>query len=100
MSQMLARTSGPISCVPGIKNQSYRERYGESIEDPEDFWGRIGKRLSWSHPYSKVKDVSFQEQDFRIRQSSPYGGDAGPLPLRMTEESVSSELKLKIFATW
>ncbi len=47
-------------------NPRYSKGYAESIEDPEGFWGRVGKRLAWSRPYSKVKDVSFQEQDFRI----------------------------------
>ena len=64
MSQTLARTRG---FVPGVKVQSYTERYAESLRDPEAFWGQIGNRLSWSHPYSKIKDVSFHEQDFRIR---------------------------------
>jgi acetyl-CoA synthetase len=67
MSQKLARKSGPISSGSGVKGQLYPERYAESIQDPDAFWGRIGKRLSGSQPYSKVKDVSFQEQDFRIR---------------------------------
>jgi acetyl-CoA synthetase len=67
MNQKLARTSGAISSGSGVRGQPYPERYAESMQDPEAFWGRIGKRLSWSQPYSKVKDVSFQEQDFRIR---------------------------------
>ena len=31
------------------------------------FWARIGRRLDWIQPYTKVKDTSFDEQDFRIR---------------------------------
>ena len=45
----------------------YAERYAESIRDPESFWRGVGERLSWSRPFTKVKEVSFQEHDFRIR---------------------------------
>jgi acetyl-CoA synthetase len=45
----------------------YQARYTESIEQPEKFWSRLGRRLDWIHPYSKVKDVSFRAEDFRIR---------------------------------
>jgi acetyl-CoA synthetase len=51
----------------GDGNPRYSRLYAESIQDPEGFWGRVGKRLRWSRPYTKVRDVSFQEQDFRIR---------------------------------
>ncbi len=37
----------------------YQQMYDRSIADPEGFWGEHGKRLHWSKPYSKVKDVSY-----------------------------------------
>ncbi|WP_339109525.1 acetate--CoA ligase [Thioclava sp. GXIMD4216] len=37
----------------------YREMYNESVENPEAFWGREGKRLDWITPYTKVKDTDF-----------------------------------------
>ena len=52
---------------PETGSSPYSERYAEALQDPEGFWGRVGKRLAWSRPYTKVKDVSFDEQDFRIR---------------------------------
>src|SRR5579863_5725331 len=67
MSQIPASTGVPAKSLPHLSDPSYAERYAESLEDPDAFWGQIGKRLSWSKPYSKVKNVSFQEQDFRIR---------------------------------
>jgi acetyl-CoA synthetase len=36
-------------------------------EDPDGFWGDMGARLAWMRPFSKVKDVSFRREDFRIR---------------------------------
>jgi acetyl-CoA synthetase len=45
----------------------YQRMYAESVEDPERFWGRIGRRLDWIKDYSRVKDSSYAEQDFHIR---------------------------------
>ncbi|MBL8270555.1 MAG: acetate--CoA ligase [Steroidobacter sp.] len=30
-------------------------------------WERVGRRLHWTRPFTQVKDVSFQREDFRIR---------------------------------
>lgn len=42
-----------------IKPADYDRIYKESINDPEAFWGREGKRLDWIKPYSKVKNTDF-----------------------------------------
>ncbi len=50
-----------------IDQPTYARLYAESLRDPEAFWRRIGKRLDWITPYSKVKDVSFDAADLHIR---------------------------------
>jgi len=35
--------------------------------DPEGFWRDVAGRLDWIKPFSVVKDISFQRDDFRIR---------------------------------
>ena len=50
-----------------IKHDDYQRLYKESIEDPEGFWGRMGQRVDWLKPFTGVKDVSFDLDDFRIR---------------------------------
>ena len=45
----------------------YAAEYAESVRDPAGYWGRIGQRIDWSKPYSRVRDVSFNVEDFRIR---------------------------------
>ncbi|CAN5319257.1 acetate--CoA ligase [soil metagenome] len=35
--------------------------------DPDGFWRDVAGRLDWMKPFSVVKDVSFNEADFRIR---------------------------------
>ncbi len=39
--------------------EQYQSMYKQSIEDPETFWGEIGKRIDWMKPYSKVYNASF-----------------------------------------
>ncbi|MCC7266269.1 MAG: AMP-binding protein, partial [Caulobacteraceae bacterium] len=35
--------------------------------DPEGYWREVASRLDWIKPFSIVKDVSFDKDDFRIR---------------------------------
>ena len=50
-----------------IKADDYATLYAESVTNPEAFWGRIGKRLDWTKPYTKIKDVSYDAKDLHIR---------------------------------
>jgi acetyl-CoA synthetase len=36
-------------------------------KDPDAHWRTLGDALAWMEPYSQVKDVSFNREDFRIR---------------------------------
>jgi len=42
-----------------MNETEYRKRYALSIQDPETFWGDIGKRLEWFKPYTKIKNTRF-----------------------------------------
>ena len=35
--------------------------------DPERHWQKLGDALTWIKPFTKVKDVSYKREDFRIR---------------------------------
>jgi len=50
-----------------VRLDDYKRLYAESISDPNGFWGRIGQRLDWISPPTKVKDVSFDQSDLHIR---------------------------------
>jgi acetyl-CoA synthetase len=50
-----------------IRADDYERLYTESVRDAEGFWGRIGQRLDWIKPYTKVKDVSFAADNLHIR---------------------------------
>ncbi|HMK87359.1 MAG TPA: AMP-binding protein, partial [Steroidobacteraceae bacterium] len=50
-----------------VTKADYRRLYAESIKDPERFWMGIGRRIDWIKEFTKVKDSSFDADDFRIR---------------------------------
>jgi acetyl-CoA synthetase len=50
-----------------LRHDDYTRLYAESVGDPEGFWGRIGQRLDWIKPPTKIKDVSFDPKDLHIR---------------------------------
>jgi acetyl-CoA synthetase len=39
----------------------------EARDDADTFWNRIGQRLDWIKPYSRINDVSFDLDDLHIR---------------------------------
>ncbi len=49
-----------------VNDVRYAAMHAAALDDPEAFWGHHGQRLDWIKPYTKVKDVSFDEADFRI----------------------------------
>jgi len=67
MSAKLYAVPSDFAARARIKREDYHRLYAESIRDPNTFWAREGKRLDWIKPYSKIKDVSFDAKDFRIR---------------------------------
>ncbi len=39
----------------------------QAKDNPEAFWTDVAKRLDWSKPFTKVKDVSFDADDLHIK---------------------------------
>ena len=53
---------------PGtITAEAYARDYARSVQDPDAFWGEAAKRLDWFKPPTKIRNVSYDLQDFRIR---------------------------------
>jgi acetyl-CoA synthetase len=50
-----------------VKAADYDAMYRESVQDPEGFWARIAKRIDWTRFPTRIKDVSFDPADFRVR---------------------------------
>ena len=45
----------------------YEAAWKRVEDDPEGFWRDVAGRLDWIKPFSVVKDVSFDRDDFRVR---------------------------------
>ncbi|MCB1443849.1 MAG: acetate--CoA ligase [Methyloceanibacter sp.] len=50
-----------------VDKEKYTALYKESIEDPDTFWGREGRRLDWIKPYTRVKNSTFAYPDVSIK---------------------------------
>lgn len=50
-----------------INRETYEELYAASLKDPESFWRKQATRIDWIKPFTKVKDVSYDIEDFHIR---------------------------------
>lgn len=42
-----------------LDDETYQKWYKQSVNDPEKFWGKHGKRIDWFKPYKTVKNTSF-----------------------------------------
>jgi acetyl-CoA synthetase len=45
----------------------YEADYARSVAEPEAFWADVARRIDWYRFPSKIKDVSYHAEDFRIR---------------------------------
>ncbi|NEI75082.1 hypothetical protein GR212_36765, partial [Rhizobium lusitanum] len=56
-------TSNIYPVTKAVKNHAlidqakYQKWYQQSVEDPDKFWGKHGKRIDWFKPYTKVKNT-------------------------------------------
>ena len=66
MSEQLHPVPKEFAAQARIRAADYERDYAESLRDPDGFWGRIAQRLQWSKPFTRVKDTSFDPDDFRI----------------------------------
>ena len=67
-------SSGKVYPVPEafkararLTPEHYAAMYAASIDDPEAFWMEHGRRIDWMTPYTRAKNTSWQEGDFRIK---------------------------------
>jgi acetyl-CoA synthetase len=48
-------------------NTKYLAMYKRSVDDPNQFWGEMGKRVDWIKPYTRVKNTSFAQDNVFIK---------------------------------
>ncbi|MDK4713727.1 acetate--CoA ligase [Rhizobium sp. CNPSo 4039] len=59
MSDKIHPVTKPVKARALIDKAKYQKWYEQSVEDPDKFWGKHGKRIDWFKPYTKVKNTSF-----------------------------------------
>src|SRR5262245_17509700 len=51
-----------------INEAKYQSMYRESVADTEGFWAKQAReRLTWTKPFTQVKDTSFDAHDLHVR---------------------------------
>jgi acetyl-CoA synthetase len=50
-----------------VDKKEYEKLYEKSIDKPNKFWGKEGKRLDWIKPYKRVKNTSFEYPNVSIK---------------------------------
>jgi acetyl-CoA synthetase len=50
-----------------VDNSKYLSMYKRSVEDPNLFWGEVGKRIDWIKPYTRVKNTSYAPDNVSIK---------------------------------
>ena len=60
----LIKTDNFSKVLKGTKlnKEKYEELYKESIENTEEFWNKVAKRIDWKKPYENVKEVNFNDK--------------------------------------
>ncbi|MDF2900135.1 MAG: acetyl-CoA synthetase [Phenylobacterium sp.] len=57
----------PWAARAHMDGAGYEAAVAEVETDPDAYWTKVAGRLDWIAPFSVVKDVSFNREDFRIR---------------------------------
>ncbi len=52
--------------MKSVTRKAYELSLSSQLER-ETYWDKIGKNLTWMRPYSRIENVSYNLEDFRIR---------------------------------
>ncbi|MGN6462918.1 MAG: acetyl-coenzyme A synthetase N-terminal domain-containing protein, partial [Pseudolabrys sp.] len=59
MSDKVYEVSADWKSRAFINQAKYKEMYAASVKDPDGFWREQAKQLTWSKPFTKVKNTSY-----------------------------------------
>ncbi|GAB3101791.1 acetate--CoA ligase [Lysobacter terrae] len=49
-----------------FQREDYERLYAQSVQQPDAFWADVARRLDWMKAPTRIKDVSYQVEDFHI----------------------------------
>jgi acetyl-CoA synthetase len=67
MSEKIYNVPAEWAARAFLDNEKYLAMYKRSVEDPNGFWGEMGKRIDWVKPYTKVKNTSYDPHNVSIK---------------------------------
>ncbi len=67
MSEKIYEVSAEWARRAYVDDAKYQAMYERSLKDPDGFWGEHGKRIDWTKPFTKVKNVSFDPHNVSIK---------------------------------
>ena len=67
MSEKIYAVSADWSKRAWVDDAHYKTMYQQSVTDPNAFWAEHGKRIDWSKPFTKVKNVSYAPGQVSIK---------------------------------
>ncbi len=67
MSEKIYAVSADWSKRAWVDDAHYKTMYQQSVNDPNAFWAEHGKRIDWSKPFTKVKNVSYAPGNVSIK---------------------------------
>jgi acetyl-CoA synthetase len=67
MSKKLYPIPEAFAAAAQVHRADYDRMYAQSVQDPDRFWGGVGRRIDWIKQFTRVKDSSYAENDFHIR---------------------------------
>ncbi len=50
-----------------VDEPTYQDLYRQSIDNSEEFWAEHGKRITWSKPYTHIKDVDWSKNNLHVK---------------------------------
>ena len=67
MTADLYPVNADFAAAARVTREDYQRLYRESVEHPDAFWGKVSERLDWYVKPTKIKNVSYKLDDFRIK---------------------------------
>ena len=67
MDQSLFKVPQDVAARALMTKEAYAQKYEKSVTDPDGFWAEEAKRLSWSKPFTRVRDINYNMPDVSIR---------------------------------
>ena len=67
MDQSLFKVPAEVAARALMTKEAYAQKYEQSVTDPDGFWAEEAKRLTWSKPFTRVRDINYNMPDVSIR---------------------------------